>query len=62
MFKKYIEGKTDAITTIRALSGIVQSDTAVDVLAVICMITRVEQGDLEMDLFAELIGHPKEML
>jgi len=55
LIENYINGKTDAITVIRTLSGAFNPDHAIDILLIICMITRVEQGDLEKDLFKELV-------
>lgn len=51
----YIEGKIDAITAIRALSGIVIQEQAINCLAIICSITRVEQGDLDKETFAKIV-------
>lgn len=50
----YLDGKTDAIQTIRTLSGMFNPDHAVAILSLICSITRVEQGDLDKELFKEL--------
>ena len=50
----YIEGETDAISAIRALSGIFDPNVAINYLVIICQITRIEQGDLEKDLFVKL--------
>lgn len=54
LLENYLDGKTDAISTIRAISGAFNPDFAVDLLALICAITRIEQGDLEKDLFRQL--------
>ena len=56
IMEEYLEGKADAISIIRALSGIALQVEAMDTLAVICMITRVEQGDLDKDLLRALVG------
>lgn len=49
----YLEGKTDAITVIRTLSGIFNPEQAINILVLICAITRIEQGDLDKDTFRE---------
>lgn len=51
---KYLEGESDAISLIRKLSGMFNPSAAIDVLALICSITRVEQGDLDKDTFKEI--------
>jgi hypothetical protein len=56
---EYIEGKTDVISVIRAISGIVNMDHAINVLAIICMITRVEQGDLDKETFKAILLEEK---
>lgn len=54
LLTNYLDNKTDAISTIRTLSGMFNPDYAVDILAVICSITRVEQGDMDRDAFKEV--------
>jgi len=51
LLNNYLEGKIDAIEAIRTLSGIFDPDQAVGLLAIICAITRVEQGDLDRETF-----------
>jgi hypothetical protein len=51
LLTNYIEQKTDAISVIRTLSGMFNPDYAVDILAIICAITRVEQGDMDRATF-----------
>lgn len=54
LLNDYLDGKIDAIATIRRLSGIIQPEYAVTILTLICSITRVEQGDLDRELFRSL--------
>lgn len=54
VMKDYANNKTDAIATIRTLTGAFNPEIAVDLLAIICTITRVEQGDLDRDLFKKI--------
>lgn len=54
LLNEYLEGKTNAIGTIRRLSGMFNPDHAVTLLTLICAITRVEEGDLEKDMFRDL--------
>lgn len=56
---KYINGETDAISVIRTLSGMFNPDYAVDILAIICSITRVEQGDMDKETFKSVFGLDK---
>lgn len=55
----YLNKKNDAISTIRELSGIFNPDYAVDILAIICSITRVEQGDMDRETFKKVFGLDK---
>jgi hypothetical protein len=50
----YANGKNNAISVIRTLSGMFNPDHAVGLLSIVCAITRVEQGDLDRDLFKQL--------
>lgn len=54
LINEYADGKKDAITTIRTLTAMFNPDFAIDVLALVNQITRVEQGDLDRDLFRDL--------
>lgn len=54
--QEYIDGKTDAISVIRMLSGMFNPDYAVNILALVCAITRVEQGDLDKETFKQMWG------
>lgn len=54
LLNDYLDGKIDAISTIRRLSGIFQPEYALTILTLICSITRVEQGDLDKELFRKL--------
>lgn len=50
----YAEQKTDAITVIRTLSGMFHPEHAIDILSIICQITRVEQKDLDRETFKSM--------
>lgn len=52
----YADKKTDAISTIRIITGGFGQEHAVDLLAVVCQITRVEQGDLDIETFRHILG------
>lgn len=52
--EEYLEGKRTAVSVIRVLSGAFNPDAGVSLLALICAITQVEEGDLEKDLFRQL--------
>jgi hypothetical protein len=54
LLDEYLDGKVTAIKAIRRLSGIFTPNTAVDTLALICSITRVEEGDLDKETFKEV--------
>lgn len=54
LLDEYVEGKRDAIETIRTLTGIVREDNAISILAIVNQITRIEQGDMDKDLFKDL--------
>jgi len=54
LLEKYLEGKVTAVRTIRALSGVFNPDQAVDILTLICSITRVEEGDLDKETFRHI--------
>ena len=49
LVEEYLDGKKDAISVIRTISGMFNPDIAVNLLALICAITRVEQGDLDKE-------------
>jgi len=51
----YLDGRNDAISVIRTMSGMFNPDNAVNILSVICMITRVEQGDLDKETFRKVL-------
>lgn len=50
----YLDGKTDAINTIRVLSGIFDPKNATDLLVLINGITRLEKGDMDKDNFRSI--------
>jgi hypothetical protein len=54
LLKSYSIGETDAVSAIRMLSGVIDPEKTIAHLAVICQITRVEHGDLEMTTFKEM--------
>lgn len=54
LLRQYANGEVKANKAIRMLSGMFNPEHAVSLLSVICQITRVEDGDLEMDLFKEI--------
>lgn len=54
MVNEYLEGKQTAIHVIRTLSGMFNPDHAVDILAIICAITRHEEGDLSTEVFKQV--------
>lgn len=56
LIQSYLDGKETAIETIRTLSAMFNPDYAVDILAIINSITRVEQGDLGKDELKEIWG------
>jgi hypothetical protein len=50
----YVDGKQNAIHTIRTLSGMFDPQHAITLLTLICAITRVEEGDLDKETFKEI--------
>jgi len=52
---EYLDGDITAIDLIRTLSGAFDPRDAVSVLAMICAICRVEQGDLDKEVFRSLL-------
>lgn len=60
LMEEYIDGKHTAINTIRTMSGMFNPDHAVHILAFVCAITRVEEGDLDEDTFRSVyLKRPK---
>jgi len=55
LIEEYINGEMDAIVLIRTLSGAFNPDHAVDILATICMVTRVELGDLDKKTLKKIL-------
>jgi hypothetical protein len=53
---KYVREEVNAIATIRLLSGMFDPVHAPDILAVICAITRIEEGDLDKETFRKMMG------
>lgn len=60
LLEEYLQGKLDAISLIRRISGAFDPDHAIDLLSLVCFITRVEQGDLDKDTFRKLWLKPKD--
>lgn len=50
----YADEKIDAIEAIRTLTGIINPDYAIDILALVNQITRVEQRDLDRETLKSL--------
>lgn len=59
LLEEYLEGKSDAITVIRTISGMFNPDHAIILMALICSITRIEQGDLDKETFRSIWLEPK---
>lgn len=55
LLKKYADGESDAISVIRTISGMFNPQHAVELLSIVCAITRVEQGDLDRETFKKLL-------
>jgi len=53
---KYANKEMDAISLIRILSGVFNPDHAISMLVLICQITRIEQGDLDIEDFKAMYG------
>lgn len=56
VLNQYIEGKSNAISTIRKISSVFDPQSAVDLLALINSITRHELGDMDKNTFKEVWG------
>lgn len=54
LLDSYITKKVSAISTIRRLSGMFRPEQAVTALTLICSITRVEEGDLDIETFKKI--------
>lgn len=54
LLSDYLDGKNDAIDVIRRVTGMFNPDHAVTILALVCAITRVEQGDLDKETFRSI--------
>lgn len=52
---QYVNEDITALETIRVLSGVFNPDNAIDLLAIINQICRVDSGDLPKELFIKLI-------
>lgn len=50
----YVDGNRDAVTTIRILTSIIRPEQAIDILALVNQITRMEHGDMDKDTFVEI--------
>lgn len=56
LLEQYLNKEITAIHTIRTLSGIVDPNYAIDILVIICQITRMEEGDLDAETFKKMLG------
>lgn len=54
LLDEYVDGKQNAIHTIRTISGMFDPQHAITLLTLICAITRVEEGDLDKETFKEI--------
>ena len=54
LLTEYITGERTAISTIRAFSGMFNPNQAIDILTVVCSITRVEEGDMDKETFIKV--------
>lgn len=54
LIKKYLNKEMSSTEAIRTLTGIINPDHAVDVLAIINQICRHEMGDLSTDLMKSM--------
>ena len=57
---RYFDKKLDAIALIRSLSGMFDPEHAVNLLSLICTITRHEQGDIDTGTFRSVWKIPNE--
>lgn len=55
-FQDYVDKKATAIDVINLMTGIINPDHAVDICALINQITRVEKGEMEIEIFKEMHG------
>jgi len=55
-FQQYADKKLTAIKLIRQMTGMINPDFAVDIVALVNQVTRVEDGDLDMETFKEMHG------
>lgn len=56
VLENYQHGRVDAITTIRDITRAISRDYAVETLAVVNLITKIEQGDESRSMITRLIG------
>lgn len=54
LLESYLNGEVTAISLIRTLSGMFNPEHAVNILALICQITRIEEGDLDKETFRDI--------
>lgn len=52
--EQYLNGDITALSLIRTVSGAFPPKMAVDLLVLICAITRVEDGDLDKETFQSI--------
>jgi len=60
LLNRYLDGEEDAISIIRALSGMFDPKHAITLLSLICTITRHEQGDIDTETFRAVWLKEKE--
>lgn len=56
VLENYQHGKVDAITTIRDITRAISRNYAVETLAIVNLITKIEQGDESRSMITRLIG------
>jgi hypothetical protein len=56
LLQRYCNIEISAIQLIRALTGIINPDTAIDILALVNQIARLELGDLDLETFKQMYG------
>ena len=52
--QEYASGKTTAIKLIRSMTGMVNPEMAIDLIALVNQVTRVEDGDMGMEDFKHI--------
>jgi hypothetical protein len=52
--QEYVSKKTTALQLIGSMTGMFNPDMAIDILALINQITRVESGDMDLQIFKDM--------